>query len=284
VRHLSFWHSNVQKAVTFRPAGGMQISRSWQQKKTALSALAAALHELAAAASGIPAPSGHLGKKQASLQVATIQRQLQACGEPAAAALAAAHKLHATSVAASRRIAAESSMYEWDGAAPEHLPFSVVGGTLGLPADELSGLRSQVGGALASDPVAASIDDVAASIAAGVVELHELLGAIQQAGADVTTALHEHASRTRHPSTQEGVAHLGCYGFPLVVCGVPAFATFPFHGRVKGIGLYCFALPQCRPDVQSSSCSILHIFVLRNLQSCWPQHHGARYAACCSQV
>jgi hypothetical protein len=181
------------------PSHGMQISRSWQQKKAALTALAAALHDLAAAVAAFPDPNAvtKQGSKQASQQLAAVRQQLLACGDPAEATLAAAHALHATSGAAgSRSRPVESAMHEWDGAAP----LSVVGGTLGLPADEFSGLSAR-------GDTAASVDEVAADICTGVVQMHELLGAIQQAGSDVAMALHEHATCARHPSMHEGMLH-----------------------------------------------------------------------------
>lgn len=177
----------------------MQISRSWQARKPGFALVARSAHELLEAA-GPLAPPPH-GSARAKQHVKAMRAHLRACAAPAASLLDAARDLSGQVAAASLQTALsrDPSQREYEGDAT----LSVVGGALGMHADELSRLQRQGAagdnsrnGAPREPP---GLEELAAGVVAAARELHDALGSIRNTAADVTTALHDHALKTRQP-------------------------------------------------------------------------------------
>ena len=185
----------------------LQISRSWQHRKSGFALLAQSAHELLAAAAPL-APPPH-GSAKAKQHVKAMRAHLRACAAPAAALLDASRDLYSqvASASLSTALSREPSQREYEGGAT----MSVVGGALGLHADELSRLQqhgaarehSQSG----APSVALGLEELAGGVGAAARELHEVLSSIRNTATDVTTALHDHALKTRQPQGSGAVAH-----------------------------------------------------------------------------
>jgi ribonuclease HI len=165
----------------------LQLSRKWQQRKPYLEALAASIEELALAAQRLPS---HRGRSKAEAMCALVQ----ALAPAATKASTAAMHLHMLIDRHAREL-------EWDGTTT----LSLVPGGLALTEEDRV-LAGGLGRGTAPEGVKGGVPAkaLAKATTATVAELQALLTAIEQAAADVTSALQEHASRVHHAPASTG--------------------------------------------------------------------------------